>query len=57
MAGLAISSGLKGAGTYQINTGRGILAGINQTLLWILEPDDWAEPLSTIPRLMKARGE
>lgn len=29
--------------------GCGILAGINQTLLWLLESDDWAEPISTIP--------
>lgn len=29
--------------------GSGILAGVNQTLLWLLEPADWAEPLSTIP--------
>lgn len=27
---------------------QGILAGISQTLLWILSPGDWAEPLSTI---------
>jgi len=30
---------------------QGVLAGISQVLLWILSPDDWAEPLSTISGL------
>lgn len=34
--------------------GQGALSGINQALLWLLEPDDWMEPLLTIPGLGEA---
>jgi hypothetical protein len=35
--------------------GQGSLTGIQQTLLWLLEPGEWMEPLSTVPGL--ERGE